>query len=244
MIAPLSEVQVVLDLVGIFVFALSGGLVGVRARLDLFGVVVLAWVTGVGGGILRDVFLGDLPPVGLSDPLFVLTALTAGLLTFSLHARYVDLSASRPQLRLSRIGQAVKYLDAVGLATFAVAGAAKAIDLGAPPLACILIGGIAAVGGGAIRDVLVGRVPEVLRREVYALAALLGASVVVLADQLDLLTGPVLVGAALLTLGVRVAAILLDLNVPTTRIPTQSSTHAPTQSSTHAPTPSPTSEET
>lgn len=219
MIAPLSEVQVALDLVGIFVFALSGGLVGVRARLDAFGVVVLAWVTGLGGGMLRDVFLGDVPPVGLSDPLYVLTALAAGLLTFALHARYLEVARARPRLRLRRIGYAVRYLDAVGLATFAVVGAAKAVDHGAPPLACILIGGIAAVGGGVIRDVLGGQVPEVLRREVYAVAALLGAAVVVLADELGHLTAPVLVGAAALTLAVRVAAIALDLNIPSAPAP-------------------------
>lgn len=214
MIAASADVRLALDLCGIFVFALSGGLVGVRARLDLFGVVVLAWVSGLGGGIIRDVFLGDTPPDGISNGWYVVTILVAGLVVFAFHGLFVDLSRHRPQLRLRRIAQSVKYLDAVGVATFAVAGSLKAISLDAPPLAAIFVGGITAVGGGMIRDVLVGQVPEVLRRELYALPALLGSSVVVIASELGHLSFPVIWGALLLVLGIRVAAIAFDLHAP------------------------------
>lgn len=207
----------VLDLVGIFVFAVSGGLVGIRARLDLFGIAVLAWVTGLGGGLMRDVFLGDVPPAGISDPWYLGAVLLAGVATVLLAPRVADLRRRNPDLRLGLISRMIKYLDAVGLATFAVTGAAKAVSVGAPPLACVFVGGIAAVGGGALRDVLVGQVPEVLRREVYAVPALLGAAVVTGAAWLGALTMPVLILAAILVFGIRVAAIVLDLNVPTPR---------------------------
>lgn len=209
-----ADVRLVLDIVGIFVFALSGGLVGVRARLDMFGVAVLAWATGLGGGILRDVLIGDVPPPGISNPWFILTVLVAGLVTFLFHGLFVDLSRTRPRLRLARIGQAVKVLDAVGLATFAVSGSLKAVNLGAPPLACIFVGTITAVGGGMIRDVLVGQVPEVLQREVYAVPAVLGATVIVVASGLDALTMTVVWLTVVATFAVRIAAIIFDLQVP------------------------------
>lgn len=214
MIAAPADVRLILDLVGIFVFALSGGLVGVRARLDMFGVAVLAWVTGLGGGIIRDVLIGDVPPPGISNPWFIVTVLVAGLVTFTFHSVFVDLSRSRPRLQLNRISHAVKALDAVGLATFAVSGSLKAVNLGAPPLACIFVGGMTAVGGGMIRDVLVGQVPEVLKRELYAIPALLGASFIVVAHELDALSLSVVWMALLLTLGIRIAAIIFDLNAP------------------------------
>lgn len=214
MIAAPADVRLALDIVGIFVFALSGGLVGVRARLDMFGVAVLAWVTGLGGGIIRDVLIGDVPPGGISNPWFIVTVLVAGLVTFAFHGQFVDLTRTRPRLQLSRISHAVKALDAVGLATFAVSGSLKAVNLGAPPLACIFVGGISAVGGGMIRDVLVGQVPEVLKRELYAIPALLGASFIVVAHELDALSLPVVWMALLLTLGIRMAAIIFDLNAP------------------------------
>ena len=180
----------------------------------MFGVAVLAWATGLGGGILRDVLIGDVPPPGISNPWFILTVLVAGLVTFLFHGLFVDLSRTRPRLRLARIGQAVKVLDAVGLATFAVSGSLKAVNLGAPPLACVFVGTITAVGGGMIRDVLVGQVPEVLQREVYAVPAVLGAADIVVASELEVLTMPVLWLAVVATFAIRIAAIVFDLQVP------------------------------
>ncbi|SOC51370.1 trimeric intracellular cation channel family protein [Ornithinimicrobium cerasi] len=217
MTVPPEHALLALDVVGIFVFAISGGLVGIRARLDLFGIAVLAWVTGLGGGIIRDVFLGDVPPVGISNPWYAATVLAAGVVVVLLLPRLRELRRRNPDVRLGYITRLVKYLDAVGLAVFAVSGAAKAVELGAPPLACVFVGGITAVGGGALRDVLVGQVPEVLRREVYAVPAVLGAVLVVVADAFDVLGLPVLVLAAVSVFVVRVAAITLDLNVPTPR---------------------------
>jgi uncharacterized membrane protein YeiH len=192
-----------LDLIGVFAFALSGGLVAVRKRLDLFGVLVLAGATGLGGGILRDLLIGFIPPIGISDWRLVATALAAGLVTFVYHPG------------VERLGRLVKVLDAAGLAVFAVGGALIALARpGIPPLAAIVVGTITAVGGGALRDVLVGQVPEVLRRELYALPALLGSTMVVVAYQVGFISPFVVWGAAALVFGIRMVAVVLHLNAP------------------------------
>jgi uncharacterized membrane protein YeiH len=192
-----------LDLVGVFAFALSGGLVAVRKRLDLFGVLVLAGATGLGGGVLRDLLIGLIPPIGISDWRLVATALAAGLVTFVYHPG------------VERLGRLVKVLDAVGLALFAVGWALLALARpGIPPLAAIIVGTLTAVGGGALRDVLVGQVPEVLRRELYALPALLGSTIVVVAYELNLISPFVVWGAAALVFGIRMVAVVLHLNAP------------------------------
>ncbi|HEY8306437.1 MAG TPA: trimeric intracellular cation channel family protein [Lapillicoccus sp.] len=192
-----------LDLIGVFAFALSGGLVAVRKRLDLFGVLVLAGATGLGGGVLRDLLIGVTPPLGISDWRLVATALAAGLVTFVYHPG------------VERLSRLVKVLDAVGLALFAVGGALLALARpGIPPLAAIIVGTITAVGGGALRDVLVGQVPEVLRRELYALPALLGSTIVVVAYHVGFISPLVVWGSAALVFGIRMVAIVLHLNAP------------------------------
>ena len=192
-----------LDLIGVFAFALSGGLVAVRKRLDLFGVLVLAGATGLGGGVLRDLLIGFIPPIGISDWRLVATALAAGLVTFVYHPG------------VERLGRLVKLLDAVGLAVFAVGGALLALARpGIPPLAAVIVGTITAVGGGALRDVLVGQVPEVLRRELYALPALLGSTTVVVAYEVGFISPFVVWGAAALVFGIRMVAVVLHLNAP------------------------------
>ena len=131
MLTDTANLQLVLDLVGVFVFALSGALVAVRRGLDLFGVMVLAWVAGVGGGIIRDLFLGITPPVGVSDWRLLAAAVTAGLLVFLLHGRWQDVAARHPDARWRRVPHAIRLLDAAGLAVFAVSGALVALDAGA-----------------------------------------------------------------------------------------------------------------
>ncbi|MGN6636495.1 MAG: trimeric intracellular cation channel family protein [Oryzihumus sp.] len=198
-----AQLQLILDLVGVFVFALSGGLVAVRKRLDLFGVLVLAGAAALGGGVMRDVLIGAIPPVGLSDWRLVAAASLAGVVTFLFHPG------------VARISKLVRILDAAGLAAFAVAGALKALGAGTGPMTAVLVGAITAIGGGILRDVLAGQVPEVLRRELYAVPALLGATVVVVADRLHHLTETVVWSAVALVFVVRMSAVVLDLNAPT-----------------------------
>lgn len=196
------SVQLTLDLIGVFVFALSGGLVGVRKGLDLLGIIVLSGVAGLGGGVLRDLLIGATPPVGVSDWRLMAVCMLAGVVTFILHPH------------MSRIARQVRVLDAAGLGLFCVAGSMKAIAYGMQPTTAVFVGVLTAVGGGLVRDVIVGQVPEVLRRELYAVPALLGSALVVIAHATHHYTPLVLWACALITFGVRMAAILFNLNAP------------------------------
>lgn len=216
MVASSTELQLALDLIGVFVFALSGALIGVRKHLDLVGVAVLSWVAGLGGGMIRDVFLGDLPPVGISDWRLTAAALSAGLFVFAVHSRLMEVRAKGgSRVRIGLITRLVRVLDAAGLAVFSVGGALKAISFGVTPLAAVMIGVITAVGGGLLRDLLVREVPEVLRRELYAVPALIGACSVVIAFNAGYLATWVVWGSVILVFVIRIVAVVLDLNAPT-----------------------------
>ena len=168
-----SAAALALDLAGTFAFALNGALTAVRtARLDIVGVVVLAMITALGGGILRDVLLGALPPATFSDWRYLVVAAAGGLVAFVLSRQ------------LERLATPIAVFDALGLSLFAVTGAGKALALGAGVGQSILLGTITAVGGGTLRDVLVRRVPTVLSSELYAIPAAVGAAVVVVAARL------------------------------------------------------------
>ncbi len=162
---------IALDLVGIFVMAITGALDGVKKHLDVFGVVVIAVVSALGGGLARDVLLGATPPAALQDWRYLVVPLPAALIAF------------RRSDRVVRAAEPLMVLDAIGLGLFAVAGTRKALDAGLSAIASIGIGIITAVGGGLIRDVLLREIPRTLRpSEPYALAALTGTLVVVAAD--------------------------------------------------------------
>ena len=197
-----AHLQLALDLVGVFAFALSGGLVAVKKRLDLFGVLVLAGAAALGGGVMRDILIGALPPVGISDWRLLTSALVAGLVTFLYHPG------------VERISRFVRVLDAAGLAVFAIGGSLKALGAGMDPLTSVIVGGITAVGGGIVRDVLAGQVPEVLRREMYALPALLGSVLIVTAHHLDAINPFVIWGCVALVFGMRMVAVILDVHAP------------------------------
>jgi uncharacterized membrane protein YeiH len=197
----------VLDLLGVAVFAVSGGLLAVRQRLDIIGVLVLAVVTGLGGGVIRDVIIGDIPPPGFADWRYLVTALVAGLIAFWFHPA------------LERTVRVVNLFDAFGLGLFAVAGALKALDYGLGPVPAALLGMVTAIGGGMIRDVLADRVPVVLSSgELYAIPALAGAGVAVAGHHLDVPTAYVAVPAAALTIAWRILAIWRGWRAPLPRL--------------------------
>ena len=202
----MNLILVVLDLLGTFVFALSGALVGVRHRLDLFGVLVLAFVAACGGGLLRDALLGA-TPAALQDWRYVGIAMAAGCLTFWWSGA------------IERWRNPVQSLDAVGLGVFAVAGALKAQAFGLGPVGMLLLGMLTGVGGGVVRDVLVAQVPTVLKAELYAVAALAGAGVVVLGGWLGWPPTPVVIAGALVCTGLRLMAVRRGWRLPVARPP-------------------------
>lgn len=165
---------VTLDLLGIAVFACTGAIVAVRKELDVFGASVLGLVTGLGGGVLRDVLIGDVPPAALLDWRYLVVPAVASVVVFAFHPVF------------GRRESQIAVLDAVGAALFCVAGGVKAAEAGLGVLPAALLGMVTAIGGGILRDVLAGRVPVIFREELYATPAFTGALVAVLAHRADL----------------------------------------------------------
>lgn len=165
--------MMVLDGLGSFVFALSGGLLAVEKRFDLFGVLLLAFVVAVTGGITRDLLIGAVPPVAVASWHTLAIAMLGGLLTFFVY----------PLVQSLRRG--VLVFDAIGLAVFAVAGTQKALQYGIDPVMAAVLGMVSGIGGGIMRDVLVGSVPTVMRADLYALAALAAAGTVSIGHLMD-----------------------------------------------------------
>lgn len=162
-----------LDLLGTFVFGVSGAMLAVERRLDAFGVTALAVAAALAGGMLRDLVLGATPPAAFTDARYLIAALGSAFCVFFGH-RLIAL-----------LDKPVMVLDALGLGLFAVSGCRKALLFGLDPLPAIILGILTAVGGGALRDLLVAEVPRVLREELYALAALVGAALVVIGTALE-----------------------------------------------------------
>ncbi len=198
-----SSVVYALDLFGVAVFAVSGALAAGRKGMDLFGVMVVSTVTAVGGGTLRDVLLDNQPLFWVRDVNYLLVAFGAAALTLA----YVR--AFRPPRG------SLLVADAFGLALFTVIGARVALEDGAPALICVIMGVVTGSAGGLLRDVLCAEVPLLLRRDVYALAAMAGASLYVLLEGSGvavIVSAPLSVGAVF---AIRLAAIRWDLHAPT-----------------------------
>jgi len=193
-----------LDLVGTFVFAISGAALGVRNRLDIFGVAVLAFVAGNAGGMMRDVLIGAVPPAAIEDWRYVGVSILAAVMIFWWFHGVRSLSG------------AILLFDAAGLAMFAVSGTQKALGYGINPLLAALLGMLTGIGGGMIRDVLVNDVPIVMRGDVYALAALAAAAVVVAGHVFRLDPTPTTAAAVMLFFLIRLGAIRRGWNLPRT----------------------------
>jgi uncharacterized membrane protein YeiH len=192
---------VALDLLGVFVFGLSGATLAVDRRFDAFGVMVLALVAGLGGGIARDVMLG-IVPAAMEDTRYLVAPLVAGTAVFFFSPMVVRLAA------------AVRWFDAAGLGLFVAAGTAKALDAGLGALASIFLGLLTGIGGGVARDLLAGVVPVVLRRELYAVPALAGGATVAVMHGLDVRGLAPVGGAAVLVFVLRMLGVWRDWHAP------------------------------
>lgn len=194
-----------LDLGGTFVFALSGGVTAVKRRLDVFGVIVLAFAVGNAGGMTRDVLIGAVPPAAIKEWSYLAVSILAGLVTFF----WTPV--------LDRLWSSVLVFDAAGLALFAVVGTQKALAYGLDPVMAALLGMVTGIGGGMLRDVLVTEIPVVLRADLYAIAALAGAAVVAAGHVLHLPSVPVVIVGAILCFGLRLGAMRLGWHLPIAR---------------------------
>ena len=201
-----SVVVLVLDLAGTLVFALNGALTAIRSvRVDIVGVVTLGMITAMGGGIVRDVLIGRLPPATFSDWRYLAVAGVGALIAFALGRR------------LDRISLSINVFDALGLSFFAVTGATKALEAGLGPIQAVILGAITAVGGGTLRDVLIGQVPSVLSSGLYAIPAVVGAAITVVAVRLGVDGLAAALVAALACFTIRMLGLRFDIDAPTPR---------------------------
>jgi uncharacterized membrane protein YeiH len=203
--AVVGAVLSAFDLGGTFVFALSGAVAGVKYRLDLFGVLVLSFAAGNSGGIARDVMIGAVPPFAIRDWRYLAVSILAGLVTFYWYRI------------INRLKSPVLVFDAAGLALFSVSGASKALVFHAGPVAAVLLGMLTGIGGGMVRDVLVREIPTVLRTELYAVAALIGAVVVVMGGILGFPSSVSATVGAVLCFGLRFIAVRRGWQLPIAR---------------------------
>ena len=197
----------VLDLGGTFVFAISGAAAAVKHRLDIFGVMVLAFAAGNAGGITRDVLIGAAPPAAIANWSYVGVSILAGFAVFFWYPL------------VARLNNPVLWFDAVGLAFFAVAGAEKALVRGVNPVMAALLGMLTGIGGGMLRDMMVTEIPVVLRADLYALAALAGAIVVVVGHLLRISPIATTIVGGVLCFALRYMAIRHGWHLPTARPP-------------------------
>ncbi len=202
----MDKLPIVLDLTGTFVFALSGALAGAKRELDLFGVLVLSFAAGNSGGITRDLLIGAVPPGAVGDWRYLGVSLIAGLVTFYFSPLIV------------RMSNAVLVFDAAGLALFAVAGTSKALSFGLNPVMATVLGMVTGIGGGMVRDVLLAEIPTVLRAELYAVAALVAAAIVVIGHLLQLPIAPVTAVALISGFSLRIMAIRRGWRLPIAKI--------------------------
>jgi uncharacterized membrane protein YeiH len=198
-----SPLLLALDFIGTFTFALNGALTAVRLeRLDIFGVITLGMFTGLGGGTIRDVLLGALPPATFVDWRYLALAAGGGLIAFALG------------WWLEKLNTPIVILDAIGLSVFAVLGAEKALTMGFGAVQSVILGMVTAVGGGLIRDVMIGRIPTILRSELYAIPALIGAGCAVTAAGLGHQGTVAVLGSAAVCFVIRLVGIRFDLDAP------------------------------
>jgi uncharacterized membrane protein YeiH len=192
----------ILNLSGTFAFGLSGGILAVRKKMDLFGILVLSVTTGLGGGILRDVLLNRLPPTTVTDVRFLAIAALAGVIVFVTYNRLIHHVLF------------ITTFDAIGLGIFTVTGTTIALGSGLGPVPAALLGMLTGVGGGVLRDVLAAEVPLILRSEIYAVASLLGAAIIILANQVQLLGSFAEIIAALATFTLRMVSVRRGWRIP------------------------------
>jgi len=209
-VQPDIPIAPVIELSGVFVGALSGGLAAINKRFDIVGVLVLAWAAGLGGGLLRDVLIGAIPPVGISDWRFIAVACLAGVVMYLFHPR------------LARARRMIAVLDAGALALYTVSGTLKALGLGFDGVGlgfdgvpAVSAGILTGIGGGVLRDLLADEVPAVLhQRQLYAVPAVIGAALTAALWAGGALTSVTALLAAGVVFGLRVAAMRFRLKVP------------------------------
>lgn len=185
----------IIDLGGTFAFAISGAIAAKEKGLDVFGILVVAFTVACGGGVIRDISIGAIPPAGLSDWRYLVTSMIAAIIAMGVHSL------------MKLLDRPVILFDALGLSFFAVSGAEKALGFGHNNEVAILLGMITAVGGGVIRDIFLNRIPVIFEKEIYASAALLGSVVVVTGHSFGVSNDLIIPAGFIVCLTIRLLAL-------------------------------------
>ncbi len=195
----------IMELIGSVAFAVSGAIQAIRHKMDIFGVTVLGLVTAVGGGIIRDIVIGDLPPKMFRNPACAIVAVITSLIVFWIS----------PRTRYAKWTEKALYVaDSIGLAVFTAVGVQSAVQLGHTGLSLMLfVGVITGVGGGVLRDIFTGTIPYIFRKHIYATASLSGVIMIWLLSKITHFSYALIIGAALIIV-IRLIAILFHLNLP------------------------------
>lgn len=209
-----EKVLFIIEIIGTIAFAITGVITAVEKKLDILGAIVLGTVTAVGGGILRDIMLGYLPPMAFRNPVYALTAIITSVTVFII----AFLVGKKIVKHFDVYSQVINFFDSLGLAVFVVTGinTAASCGFGENAFLSIFVAVLTGVGGGVMRDILAGRVPKILRRRVYALAAILGAIIYYYLLEFAVFSQTVsmLIGAGSVLI-IRILATVFHWNLPT-----------------------------
>lgn len=211
----MTQYIMILEIIGTIAFAISGALVAINSNLDLLGIIVLGVITATGGGILRDVFMGQLPPTAFQNPLYVAVAAVTSIIVFI--AVYLGFH-SKSEKDNNSFRSLLLVLDSIGLAVFTVMGVIAAWDLFAEKnrFLCVFSGVVTGVGGGLLRDVTVNELPYIFSKHIYAIASIIGGEVCVILLQLGHPYSAIWAGAAVI-LVVRLLAAHYRWSLPKAR---------------------------
>ena len=192
----------IIDILGTIAFAISGVLVAIDKKLDLFGVFIIAFVTSVGGGTLRDLLIGNTPVLWLRDPVYLYTIF--GTVVFAVAFR----------ARLKYIRKSLFLFDTIGIGLYTMVGVERGISVGLSSIMCIGLGTITACFGGVIRDILCNEIPVIFRREIYATACIFGGVGYFLLRQLPFDDAYAYMAGIIIVIGIRLIAVRFKIALP------------------------------
>ncbi len=198
----MEKIYLTVDILGTVAFAISGVLVAMEKRLDLFGVGIIALVTAIGGGTLRDMLIGNTPVTWTTTPMYMYIILGTVIVTILF------------QSRLKYLRTSLFLFDTIGIGFYTMIGINKGMEAGLEPLICITLGTITASFGGVLRDILCNEIPVIFRKEIYATACILGGTGYFLLRQTPLPEGYAYILGVVIVIGIRLAAVRYHITLP------------------------------
>lgn len=192
----------VIDILGTIAFAISGVLVALNKRMDAFGILIIAFVTAVGGGTLRDILIGETPVSWMKDMTFIYVVILSTVFAVVFRSK------------IDYLRKSLFFFDSIGIGLYTVVGVEKGISAGLHPFICIFLGTISACFGGVIRDILCNEIPVIFRKEVYATACILGGATYFMVIHLPIASDFVFVISGVVVITIRLIAVRFKISLP------------------------------